>query len=105
MTDCLYCNISSKLIPAKIIYEDKDVLVLNKSKSKSKIHFIVIPKAHIDSMLHLEDKHPLLMGKIMLKANEVAINLGLDGYKVVIHTGAAGGQVNFHLHVHVKGEK
>jgi len=105
MTDCLYCNISRKLVPAKIIYEDDDILALSKDESKSKIHFVIIPKIHIESMLFLEDKHQLLMGKIMLKANEIAKSLGLDGYKVVIHTGAIGGQINFHLHVHVKSGK
>ena len=73
MTDCLYCNIGSKLTPAKIIYEDDDVLALDKSKSKSKIHFVIIPKVHIESMLFLKEKHQLLMGKIMLKANNITI--------------------------------
>ncbi len=87
------------------IQEDKDVLALDKSKSKSKIHFVVIPKIHIESMLFLKEKHQLLMGKIMLKANEIAKKLGLGGYKVIIHNGATGVQVNFHLHVYVKGER
>lgn len=102
--DCLYCNIISKLIPAKIIFEDDDILVLNKSKSKTKIHFVIIPKEHIESMLFLKKNHRLLMGKIMLKANEVARELGLLDYKVIIRNGEKAGQVNLHLHVHAKGK-
>ena len=103
MQNCLYCNISKKLIPAHIIYEDNEILALHKDSAKYDVHFVLIPKQHIESMLQLEDKHQQLMGKIMLKANELALRYNLEGYKVVIHTGTKGGQINFHLHVHVKG--
>ena len=49
--------------------------------------------------------HSEIMGKMMLKANKIAQDLGLEGYKVQINTGVKGGQEVFHLHIHVLGNK
>lgn len=105
MSECLFCKIINKNIPAKIIYEDNDLIAFNDINPKALIHFLVIPKLHIASMLELEEQHQEVMGKIMLKANELAKTHNLEGYKVQINTGIKGGQEVFHLHVHVLGNK
>lgn len=105
MTDCLFCKITSKLIPAKIIYEDDDILAFNDINPKADVHFLVIPKLHIESMLALKEQDQTLIGKMMLKANELAVEQGLEGYKVQVNTGVKGGQEIFHLHLHVVGNK
>jgi histidine triad (HIT) family protein len=103
MTECIFCKIIKKQIPAKIMYEDEQMLAFYDINPKADIHFLIIPKEHIDSMLQLKDMHQQLIGLIMLKANELAIKLGLDGYKVQVNVGISGGQEVFHLHVHVLG--
>lgn len=105
MTDCIFCKIINKQIPAKTIYEDDDLLAFYDVNPKAEIHFMIIPKEHIESMLHLKTHHQDLMGKIVLKANELATKLGLEGYKVQVNTGVKGGQEVFHMHVHVLGNK
>ena len=105
MTECIFCKVNAKLIPAQIIYEDDDVTAFYDIQPKAQVHFMLIPKEHIESMLVLQDHHLNLMGKIMLKANVLAQQLGLEGYKVQINTGVKGGQEVFHLHVHVLGNK
>lgn len=105
MANCLFCEIIAKRIPAKIVYEDEDIIAFNDINPKADVHFLVIPKIHIESMLALEETHQALMGKIMLKANTLAINHGLSGYKVLVNTGISGGQEVFHLHIHVVGNK
>lgn len=101
MSDCIFCKIIDKKIPAKILYEDNDVLAFNDIHPKAKIHFLVIPKTHIESMIQLKESHKTLMGNLMIKANEIATSLGLIGYQAHINTGASGGQEVFHLHVHI----
>ncbi len=103
MTNCIFCKIILKEIPSQLIYEDDDIMAFYDLHPKADIHFLIIPKQHLDSMLELQNKHIELMGKIMVKANQLAQSLGLSGYKTVIHTGAKGGQEVFHLHVHVIG--
>ena len=105
MSECIFCKINAKIIPAKTIYEDEDMLAFYDITPKADIHFLLIPKLHIDSMLDLTDNHSVLMGKMMVKANALAVSLGLEGYKIQINSGAKGGQEVFHLHIHVLGNK
>ena len=106
MSACIFCKIIAKLIPAKIIFEDDEILAFYDVNPKAEVHFMIIPKTHIESMLLLQSNHQELMGKIILKANELAVSLGLEsGYKIQINTGVNGGQEVFHLHVHVLGYK
>lgn len=106
MSECIFCKIVAKLIPSKIIYEDDEIVAFHDVTPKAEVHFMVIPKDHIESMLFLQPHHQNLMGKIMVKANELALSLGLkEGYKVLVNTGINGGQEVFHLHVHVLGNK
>ncbi|MBP9742238.1 MAG: HIT domain-containing protein [Burkholderiales bacterium] len=105
MTDCIFCQIIAKTLPAKIIYEDEEMIAFHDIHPKAQIHFIVIPKLHIESMLELKQHHTNMIGKIMVNANIIAKEQGLTGYKVHINTGVAGGQEVFHLHVHILGNK
>jgi len=105
MSNCIFCKIIDKSIAAKIVYEDNDIIAFNDIHPKADIHYLIIPKVHIESMLHLESKHTELMGKIMLKTNMIAQEAGLLGYKININTGVKGGQEVFHLHLHLLGNK
>lgn len=106
MSNCIFCKIIAKEIPSNIIYEDNDVFVFHDIKPAAEVHFLIIPKEHIENMLALEDHHQQLMGKIMLLANKLAKEHGLhNGYKTLLNTGMNGGQEVYHLHVHVFGDK
>jgi histidine triad (HIT) family protein len=104
MSNCIFCKIINKIIPATIVYEDDDLIAFYDAYPKARVHFLIIPKAHIESMLQLDESHKNLIGNLMIKANKIAKNLGLDGYKVRVNTGVSGGQEVFHLHVHILGD-
>ena len=106
MTDCIFCKIIEKTIPAQIIYEDSDFIAFHDIHPKAEVHFLIIPKLHVESMLQLEPKHSELMGKLMILANRLAVEQKLHaGYRVQINTGKNGGQEVFHLHIHIVGNK
>ena len=106
MESCVFCKIISKEIPSHTIYEDKDIFVFHDINPADEVHFLLIPKLHIESMLELTDTHQELMGKMMIMANKLALEHGLaKGYKTLINTGKNGGQEVFHLHIHVIGHK
>ncbi len=102
-TDCLFCKIINRTIPATIIYEDDDVIVFNDIKPMAKVHFLIVPKLHIDSLKECEETHQSLFGKMLLLAPKLAAEQGLQGFKTLINTGREGGQEIFHIHVHVFG--
>ena len=105
MTDCIFCKIAHGDIPSSKLYEDGDVLAFHDIHPKAPVHFLVIPKRHIDSLFVVDDSDAPLLGKLMVTASKLAREQGLsEGYKTIVHTGEAGGQEVFHLHVHVLGE-
>lgn len=103
-SECLFCRIVAGAIPAKRIYEDDLCLCFADINPQAPVHLLVIPKQHIASQAHAEESHHPLLGHLMAKAAEVARSSGLArGYRVVINTGADGGQTVDHLHLHVLG--
>jgi histidine triad (HIT) family protein len=104
MSDCLFCKIVAGVIPAKVIYEDDDVLAFNDIRPAAPVHFLLIPKRHIESLLTTTTEDQALLGKMLAVAPIIAREQGLGaGFKTAINTGLAGGQEVFHLHLHVLG--
>ena len=101
---CIFCKIISGAIPAKKIYEDADFIVFNDIKPIAKVHFLIVPKLHIESLKDCDDSHQFLLGNALLLTSRLTAEQGLNGFKTLINTGRDGGQEVFHLHVHVFGE-
>lgn len=102
-TDCLFCKIVAGDITSDTIYEDDDVIVFNDIKPMAKVHFLIVPKLHLESLKSCDKAHQALLGKMLLLAPKLAEEQGLKGFKTLINTGREGGQEMFHLHVHVFG--
>jgi histidine triad (HIT) family protein len=105
---CIFCKIAAGEIPANKIYEDDELVAFHDIAPKAPIHFMIVPKAHIPSTAQLGPEHAALMGRIMLLAPKLAQQHGCapypdGGWRIVINTGAHGGQEVQHLHVHVLG--
>lgn len=104
MSDCIFCKIAAGEIPCRKVYEDDDVLAFHDIHPVAPVHFMLIPKAHVDSLVECDDSHRDVLAKIMLLLPKLAREQGLqDGFRTVINTGRGGGQEVFHLHVHVIG--
>jgi histidine triad (HIT) family protein len=99
----LFTRIVNREIPAKIVYEDDDVLAFEDISPKAPTHVLVIPKKEITSLDALTDDDATVMGRLMLAIRRVARDLGVaeSGYRVVANTGADGGQSVDHLHFHL----
>lgn len=106
MSDCLFCKIAAGEIPAKKVFEDDDVIAFHDIHPVAPVHFLLVPKVHIDSLAHATAEHQALLGKMMLLTSKLAAEQGLsDGYRTIINTGHGGGQTFFHLHMHIIGGK
>ena len=105
MTDCLFCKIVAGDIPSKKVYEDDDYLAFWDIAPKAPVHVLLIPKQHVTSLNHLDDGNLSLVQAMIGKAPQIAAEMGLDeGFRVVINTGAGGGQEVDHLHFHILGD-
>ncbi len=101
--DCVFCQIAKKEISSEIIHEDDRVLVFKNIHPSAPVHYLVIPKEHIQSIAHLEENHNQIIAEVIYAAKAVALQLGLKGYKLVFNVGREGGQVIDHLHLHLLG--
>ena len=107
MNDCVFCKIIAKTLPASLIYEDEDFISILDTHPLTPLHLLVIPRRHISSLNELEDKDEAFAGRLLLTSRKIALSaLGMDGgYRLVINTGAHGGQTVFHLHLHIMAGK
>ena len=104
MSDCIFCKIVRGDIPAARVYEDDDILAFKDIHPLRPVHVLVIPKKHISSLAHATPEDTLVLGKILTKANEVAVAQGSpDGFRLIINTGRVGQQEVPHIHAHILG--
>ncbi len=103
-TETIFSKIIRKEIPADIVYEDNLALAFRDINPQAPVHILVIPKHPIAKLSDAESKDHALMGHLLLTVKRVAEQVGLsNGYRVVINTGADGGQTVDHLHLHILG--
>ncbi|MFN8169952.1 MAG: histidine triad nucleotide-binding protein [Candidatus Nanopelagicales bacterium] len=104
MSDCLFCRIVAGEIPATVVHETDAVLAFRDIAPQAPTHVVVIPKEHHADVAELAAADPALTAQVMAAAADVARQEGLDqGFRVVLNTGADGGQTVFHVHAHVLG--
>ncbi|MDR0721908.1 MAG: histidine triad nucleotide-binding protein [Treponema sp.] len=105
MSNCIFCNIASGIIPAQKLYEDEEILAFQDVSPQGPVHFLVIPKKHIPNIMELEVTDTLLIGRMLHKAQALAQEQGCaeKGARFVINCKSHGGQTVDHLHIHVIG--
>lgn len=103
-SDTIFGKIVRREIPADIVYEDNLCLAFKDVNPQAPVHILVIPKQPIAKLADAESQDHALMGHLLLTVKRVAEQLSLaNGYRVVINTGADGGQTVYHLHLHLLG--
>ncbi len=105
---CVFCKIIAGKIPSKKVHEDELVYAFHDINPWAPIHFMIVPKAHIPSMAQVGPEHAALMAHMMTLAPKLAAQEGggaypEGGFRIVVNTGAEGGQEVHHLHMHVMG--
>jgi len=105
MCDCVFCKIVSGEIPSKRIYEDGEMLAFLDIAPKAPVHFLVIPKKHIPSLMDMSAEDSGLVGRIVFKAKELAREQGCaeGGARFVFNCREDAGQTVPHVHLHVLG--
>lgn len=114
MSDCIFCKIVAKQIPASIVYEDDDLLAFKDIHPAAPVHLLLIPKQHVATLSDCDASHVAILGKMLAQAPKLALEFGCavtydangtpgGGYKTLINSGPDGGQEVYHLHMHLYG--
>ncbi len=100
--DCLFCKITNKEIPSKILFENELVLAFLDISPISKGHTIVIPKNHYSNLEDIPNYELTEVYKeVKNLATKIHKNLKIDGYNILQNNFAAAGQVIKHFHIHI----
>ncbi len=103
----IFEKIAQREIPAKIVWEDDEVLAFHDVNPQAPVHVLIVPKRVIPRVAESTDADQALLGKLLLATRHVAEKLDLlqSGYRVVINNGPDAGESVPHLHVHVLGKR
>ncbi len=104
-SECIFCKILAGEAPAKIVYQDDLVTVFPDRLPRAKVHLLVIPNEHIQSLTEIDENYSALLARLLLVCRKMAVDHGLvqSGYRLVANTGRDAGQIVDHLHFHVLG--
>ena len=105
--DCIFCKIVADKSPAEILYRDDLVTAFRDIHPAAPVHILIVPNKHIPSIKELTEEDESLIGHLHLVAKQIAVEEGIadKGYRLITNTGHDGGQVVYHLHLHLIGGK
>jgi len=104
MSDCIFCKIGGKELPAKLIFEDAEIFAFEDIHPQAPTHLLISPRKHLVSLNDATAEDTALLGRMLLVAKQLAAERGISGgYRTVINNGAGAGQSVDHLHLHVLG--
>lgn len=105
MSKTLFQKIADREIPAAIVYEDERVVAFRDINPKAPTHVLIVPRNPIPNLAGAKPEDAALLGHLLLKAAEVARQLGLgeSGFRLVFNNGPDAGEAVPHLHGHILG--
>jgi histidine triad (HIT) family protein len=103
----IFEKIAAREIPAKVIFEDDDVIAFHDVNPQAPVHALIVPKRVITRLEMASATDQALLGKLILTAATVARDLGVSesGYRVVVNNGPDAGESVPHLHLHLLGKR
>ncbi|ASK28713.1 HIT family protein [Chryseobacterium sp. T16E-39] len=103
MTDCIFCKIINRELPASIIHEDDHVIAFMDIQPVNPGHILVVPKVHKELIAEVDEDLTSRMFKIAAKINRAIrkSNIHSEGINYFLADGEAAGQEVFHTHLHI----
>lgn len=103
--DCVFCRIIKGESPAEFLYRGPEVVIFKDIRPEAPVHLLIVPTRHIRSLNDILDEEKEILGEMFLRAKDTAQKLGIArrGYRLVLNVERGGGQIIFHLHMHLLG--
>ena len=100
---CLFCQISSGETATEFVFENETLVVLKDINPAAPVHLLIVPKKHIRSINDLTEADQPILSEMIMVARDMAVQYRVDqsGYRLFINVERGGGQVIFHLHMHL----
>jgi histidine triad (HIT) family protein len=105
MNQCIFCRIVERTSPARVVFEDDEILAFEDVRPQAPVHILIVPRKHLASLKDATAEDVPLLGRMLMVATQLARERGLEtrGYRTVFNTGSGAGQSVFHLHLHLLG--
>lgn len=104
MEEDIFCKILNGETDTEFLIENEDLVVFADINPSAPVHYLVVPRKHIETINQAQQEDVELLGKMILAGKEAAKKLDTDtGYKLVFNVGKDGGQVIPHIHLHILG--
>ena len=103
--DCIFCQIAHGQTDTEILYQTDTLVVFEDINPHAPVHLLFVPKKHIRSVNDLTDADQEILSELIMVAKKMAMEHGVSksGYKLLYNVERGGGQVIFHLHLHLMG--
>jgi histidine triad (HIT) family protein len=100
MSDCIFCKIINKEIPAEVVFENDKVLAFKDIQPSHETHILFIPKAHHESLLGVKPGEASFVQDLFDAALAFSKEQGLSHHRLLINSGEPFQEV-FHVHLHL----
>jgi len=102
---CIFCQIANGQTGTEILYQTDTLVVFKDINPHAPVHLLFVPKKHIRSVNDLTGADQEILSELIMVAKEMALEHGVarSGYKLLFNVEKGGGQVVFHLHLHLLG--
>ena len=103
--NCIFCQIIKGQRPANFLHESQSMVVFEDIHPHAPVHLLIVPRKHIRSVNDLTEQDEMIVSEMIFTGKEMAQGQGVDssGYKLLFNVERGGGQVVFHLHLHLLG--
>jgi histidine triad (HIT) family protein len=85
------------------LFENDTILAFYDIAPKAPVHFLVIPKQHIPTIMDISDNQTIANMFSVIKQLTRELHIDKSGFRVVMNCNENGGQTVHHLHAHVLG--
>ncbi len=103
--DCIFCSIVNGETPTKFLFENDTLVVFKDINPQAPVHLLIVPRKHIRSINDLTEEDKKIVSETIMIGRDMAKQEGVSesGYKLLFNVEKGGGQIIFHLHLHLFG--
>lgn len=103
--DCIFCQIARGQTETEFLYQSDKLVVFKDINPHAPVHLLLVPKKHIRSVNDISEADQEILAELIMVAKDMAKDHGVDrsGYKLLYNVEKGGGQLIFHLHLHLLG--
>ncbi|UCF93590.1 MAG: HIT domain-containing protein [Desulfobacterales bacterium] len=102
---CIFCDIVNGRTSTEILYQNDMLVVFRDIHPHAPVHLLIVPRKHVRSANDITEADRAILSEMFMVAKDMAHAQAVarSGYKLLFNVERGGGQVIFHLHLHLMG--